>query len=64
MDLNGIEKKYEYLGIAELSYEISDLSDEELRDFYADMKTAGWKFCRTELRYKSCLVAVFNRILI
>ena len=62
MTLDEIERKYEYLGVAELSYEVSDLTDEELRDFCADMKTVGWKFCRTELRYQSCLVAVFERI--
>ena len=62
MTLNEIEKKYDYLGVPELSYEISDLTDEELRNFCAEMKTEGWKFCRTELRYQSSLVAVFERI--
>lgn len=63
MTLNEIERKYDYLGVAELSYEVTDLTQDELKGLISDLKTAGWKFNRTEPRYGGkCTVAVFEII--
>ena len=63
MSLDEIERKYEYLGVAELNYEISDLTEAEMDSLTDDLRLAGWKFNRTEPRYGGkCTVAVFERI--
>ena len=62
MELYEIERRYERLGAAEMSYEVGDLTKDELRRLKSDMRGAGWAFDRTEIRYADCRVAVFYRI--
>ena len=58
--LDRICRKYEYLGAPELSLEISDLTAEELKNLKADLRKIGWIYNRTERRYKTCTVAIFD----
>jgi hypothetical protein len=58
--LNQICRKYEYLGAPELSLEISDLTDAEFKSLKTDLRSIGWIYNRTERRYKTCTVAIFD----
>lgn len=46
----------------ELAFEISE-SEYDLREIIeaVEMQYSGWKFSRTEGRYQSCIVAIFEK---
>ena len=51
------------IGEPELSFEISESGmtlDEVIETVTKEWK--GWKFNRTEARYQSCIVAIFERV--
>lgn len=53
-----------YLGNAELSFEISecDASLEEIVEYVHKTYGEKWKFSRTEKRYMSCVMAIFEEV--
>ena len=50
------------MGAPELSFEISE-SGMKLEEIikYVETHFDGWKFSRTEARYESCVMAIFER---
>ena len=45
---------------AEVDVEISELTDEEIKAIDREMRKQGFKYNRTEKRYETCIVAVYE----
>lgn len=54
----------EYNGVVELSFEISEsnITIEELTKYVHRRYGKQWKFNRTEHRYESCTMAIFEEV--
>lgn len=45
----------------ELQIEISERSEEEIEEIKNALGQFGWKFNRSEPRYQSCIMAIFEK---
>lgn len=52
------------IGMAELSFEISEsnVTIEELQEYVCKNYGDKWQFSRTEPRYQSCVMAIFEEV--
>lgn len=60
--MNNINNPWERIGGPELSFEISEC-DMDLMEIVEMIEKdwPGWKFNRTESRYQSCMMAIFEK---
>lgn len=57
MKLEDLLMKYE----PTIEFEVSELTDDEIKQLWKDCESAGLKFNRSERRYDSCIIHIFER---